>query len=103
MPGGDWAESLAELGCAFAYAGKKDEAHRIIQQLQDRSTREYVNPYVVATVYVALGDKDRTLECLEKAIPERTSWLVFMKVEPKFDPIRTDPRFADFMRRIAPR
>lgn len=100
LPGGDWSESLAELGCAFAYAGNKVEAEKIIQQLQERSAREYVNPYVIATIYVALGDKERTFEWLNKAIPEHTSYLVFMRVDPKFDPVRFDPRFADFMRRI---
>jgi len=100
MPGGDWPESLAELGCAFAYAGNKAEANKIIQQLNERSGREYVNPYVIATIYVALGDKDQTFEWLNKAFPEHTSYLAFMRVEPKFDRVRSDPRFADFMRRI---
>jgi hypothetical protein len=93
-------EMAAELGCAFAYAGNKTEAGKIIQQLHERSAREYVNPYVVATIYVALGDKNQTFEWLNKAIPEHTSYLAFMRMEPKFDPIRSDPRFADFMRRI---
>jgi TolB-like protein len=100
MPGGDWSESLAELGCAFAYAGNKAEANEIIQQLNQRSGREYVNPYVIATIYVALGDKDRTFEWLNKAIPERTAYLAFMRVEPKFDPLRSDPRFGQFVRQI---
>jgi TolB-like protein/class 3 adenylate cyclase len=100
MPGGDWSESLAELGCAVAYAGNKAEANKIIQQLNERSGREYVSPYVIATIYVALGDKDRTFEWLNKAIPERTSYLAFMRVEPKFDLIRSDPRFDDLVRRI---
>jgi TolB-like protein/Flp pilus assembly protein TadD len=100
LPGGDWPESLAELGCAFAASGNTAEAQKIIQQLNERSTREYVNPYIVATIYAALGDKDRALEWLEKSIPDRTSFLVFLKVEPKFDLLRADPRFADLMQRI---
>jgi TolB-like protein/lipoprotein NlpI len=103
MPGGDWYESLAELGCALAGSGDKAAAEKVIQQLKDRSAREYVNPYVIATIYVALGDKDRTMEWLEKAIPERTSYLTFIQVEPKFDPVRSDSRFADFLRRVAPK
>jgi hypothetical protein len=54
----------------------------------------------VATIYVHLGDKDRALEWLEKALQDQNSYLVFLKVEPKFDPVRLDPRFVDFMRRI---
>lgn len=102
LPGGDWSESLAELGCAFAYAGNKTEAEKIIQQLHERSAREYVSAYVIATIYVALGDKDKTMEWLEKAVPEQTSYLALIRVEPKFDPMRSDPRFVDFVQRVAP-
>src|SRR5262249_35155987 len=102
MPGGDWSESLGELGCALAGAGDKSAAEQVIQHLNERSAREYVSPYVLATIYVALGDKDRTMECLEKAVPEQSSYLAFIRVEPKFDSMRSDPRFIDFIGRIGP-
>jgi TolB-like protein/class 3 adenylate cyclase/Flp pilus assembly protein TadD len=102
MPGGDWGESLAELGCALAKSGDTEAAKKIIQQLQERSAREYISPYVIATIYADLGDEDKTLEWLEKAIPERSTWLAFIKVEPKFDRFRSDPRFAAFVERTAP-
>jgi TolB-like protein/class 3 adenylate cyclase len=100
IPGGDWYESRAELGCALAGSGDRVAAEKIIQELNQRSAREYINPYVIATIYAALRDKDRTLEWLDKAIPERSPFLVFIKVEPKFDFLHSDPRFADFIRRI---
>jgi TolB-like protein/Tfp pilus assembly protein PilF len=103
LPGGDWPESLAELGCAFAALGDKGQAQKVIEQLNERSKREYLNPYVMATIYVALGEKDRTFEWLEKSVQDAASYLVFIKVDPKFDSLRSDPRFADFMGRVAPR
>jgi tetratricopeptide (TPR) repeat protein len=100
LPGGDWPEPLAELACAYAMSGNKAEAQKIIQQLNERSAREYINPYTLATIYVALGDKNRAFESLENAVSEGGAYMAFLKVEPKFDPVRSDPRFVDLLRRI---
>ena len=59
----------------------------------------HVSPYDVAVLYTALGEKDKALEQLNKAYEDRAGWLIYLKVEPLFDPLRSDPRFADLVRR----
>ena len=54
----------------------------------------------IALVYASLGDKDQAFECLEKAYEERNAWLVALRVDPMFDPLRSDPRFQDLVRRM---
>ena len=58
--------------------------------------------YQIAATYAGLGEKDRAFEWLEKAYDERSDWLVNLKVEQRFEGLRSDPRFADLLRRYAP-
>ena len=64
------------------------------------SKQGYVSPYDVAILYVGLGDKDRALEQLNKAYEDRAGWIIYLNVEPIFDPIRSDPRFTELVRRM---
>ena len=91
---------LAFLGRAYALAGKTDEAQKILAQLKELSARRYVSPYHVAMIYAGLGDKEQTLAWLERAYQQRNHNMVFLKVEPELDGLRSDPRFADLMRRV---
>ncbi len=91
---------VAGLGYAYAVAGRRREARKILDQLNNLSKQKYVSPYFIATVYAGLGEKEKALEGLEKAYQERDNWLAYVKLEPEFDPLRSDPRFADLMRRI---
>ena len=91
---------LAPLGYAYAVAGRKSEALKILDQLNERSKQEYVPPIAQALIYAGLGDKDRAIEGLQKAYEERSSWMAFIKVAPLFDPLRSDPRFQDLLRRM---
>jgi hypothetical protein len=59
-----------------------------------------VSPYDLAILYTGLGDKDRAIEMLNKAYEDRAGWTLYLKVEPLFDPLRTDPRFNDLVRRL---
>ena len=72
----------------------------MLDQLEELSKSRYVSPYDRATVYAGLGEKDQAIAWLEKAYQERSDGLVFLKVEPKFDGLRSDPRFADLLRRV---
>ena len=92
--------SNSPLGCAYAASGHRVEAHKVLQALRERATREYVDPYLVATIYLALGEKDQALAWLERAYAERSAFMSFLKVEPKLDSLRSDPRFTDLLRRI---
>jgi tetratricopeptide (TPR) repeat protein len=86
------------LGELYAVSGKKAEARKIAQELQENSKKEYVAPYWLATIYAALGDKDTAFRLLETAFAERSSWILDLKVDPRFAALRTDVRFQDLLR-----
>ncbi len=91
---------VATLGHAYGVAGQRSEALKIIAELQERAGQKYVSPYFIALVYVGLGDKDQAFAHLDKAYQERHPYLVLVKVEPVFDVLHSDPRFADLIRHI---
>lgn len=92
--------SLAVLGHAHASAGHAREARELLAKLLARSRSQYVPSYWIALVYVGLGDRDRAFTWLERANRERSAWLAWAKVEPRFDRLRSDPRFDRFLRRL---
>ena len=59
-----------------------------------------MDPYFLAQIHNALGDRDKAFQELEKAYEEHSSWLVWLKVEPKFDSLHSDPRFTKLVQRI---
>ncbi len=77
----------------YAMTGRRSEALALVRDLEDRSRREYVRPSNPARIWLALGDKDRAFALLEKACAERDSRFAYIKVDPSYDPIRSDPRF----------
>ena len=91
---------LALLAHVYVATGKRIEAQKILDQLNDLSKQTYVDSYFIAQVYTARGEQDRAFQELEKAYQDHSSWLVWLKVEPKFDGLRADPRFADLLRRV---
>ena len=98
--GGRTPVYLGALGHAYAVAGRRPEALSLVAELERQSDSSYVSPYDIATIYVGLGRTDETFGWLEKAFQGRAYGLVLMNVDPRFDPIRTDPRFVDLVRRI---
>jgi len=97
---GGSVQMIAELGHAYAVSGKKDDAQKALDELKELSKRRYVTPYTIALIYVGLGEKDQALEWLESAYEDRDVWLIYLKVEPKFDSLRSEPLFTDLMRRV---
>jgi serine/threonine-protein kinase len=93
-------EYLAWLGRANAMAGRRDKALQIIDELNARSKQEYIASNHFATIYIGLGDKDKAFEWLEKTYEERSGWMVWLQTAPEFDSLRSDPRFADLLRRM---
>ena len=97
----DSAQVIGSLGHAYAVAGRRAEAERVITELRKKSERKYISPYDIATIYAGLGDKEQTLVWLGKAYEDRSGWLaLWLKVDPKFDAFRSDPRFQDLLRRV---
>jgi eukaryotic-like serine/threonine-protein kinase len=94
--------ALAGLGHTFAVSGKQSEALNVIRKLGDLSKQQYVSPYHSAVIYAGLGDKTQALAGLEKARDERFNWIPFIQVDPLFDNLRSDPRFAALVQTLKP-
>ncbi|HEX6645042.1 MAG TPA: BTAD domain-containing putative transcriptional regulator [Gemmatimonadales bacterium] len=89
---------LAQLGEMLAMTGRAGEARGILRELEERSEREFISPYLFAYVYTGLGDHDRALDYLERAVAERTGPTYSIKGSFLFVPLRTHPRFQALMR-----
>ncbi|HEY7307221.1 MAG TPA: winged helix-turn-helix domain-containing protein [Bryobacteraceae bacterium] len=97
---GDDSNVIALLGYAYGVAGNRSEAQKILDKLILAPKQQYTSPFSIAEIYIGLREKDRAFEWLEKAYEDRTWLLRILKVEPIFDPVRSDPRFTDLLRRI---
>ena len=91
---------LGALGQGFAASHQAEEAKKILNQLKERSQQTYVQPTWLAVIYIGLGEKDQAFDWLQKAYDDRSSWLVYLKVDPWFDGVRSDQRFIDLLRRV---
>src|SRR5438445_3716658 len=92
--------SLAMLGHARAAAGERKEALQILKELRAGSEKQYVTAYWIAVIYNGLHDDEQVFAWLERAYRERSSWLVWMKSEPRFDWLRSDRRFVSLLKRM---
>jgi Predicted integral membrane protein len=92
--------ALGMLGLAYGLDGRKADAIRILNELLQLNRNRYVTPAALVNVYIGLGDKEQTFIWLEKAYQERSNYVAYLKVFPILDPIRSDPRFADLIRRV---
>ena len=94
------APALALLGYVHARLGERDQALRMLDQLEALSKRSFVTAFFVALVYAGLEDKDQAFLWLEKACEERFNRLAYLKVEALWDPLRSDSRFGELLRRV---
>ncbi|MGC2197824.1 MAG: tetratricopeptide repeat protein [Terriglobales bacterium] len=92
--------ALAKLGHGYAVAGRSVEALAVLDQLDALSSQKYVSPYDIAMVYVGLQENDEAFAWLQRAFEQRSLWLGYLNVEPQLDPLRSDPRFRELLRRI---
>ena len=88
------------LAYAYAAAGRRDEALKILVEQQRLAKQRFVSPYNFAIIYTGLGDKDQAFEWLTKSVEQHTLILVHLKCRPLFDPLRSDPRYAELLRRM---
>ena len=94
-------DTIAGLAHGYAGMSRRVDAEKILADLLRQSKRNYVSPYMIATVYVDLAQKDKAFEFLEKADLERSPDVpYFLKADLRLDPIRSDPRFQDLLRRV---
>ena len=97
---GGGAFNDSQSGYIYAVWGKRAEAERIIDDLKRRSKESAVSPWGIALIYTGLGDADHAFEWLDKAYDDRAFDLQFAKVDPRFETLRSDPRFHKLLKRI---
>jgi TolB-like protein len=88
------------LAHTYAVAGRVDEARRLLGELEAAAADRYVSPYSLAAVYTGLGETERAFELLNRAFDTRDRGMGWIRVAPRFDPLRADPRFTDLLRRM---
>jgi eukaryotic-like serine/threonine-protein kinase len=94
-------EMIAALGHAYAVSGRRAEALKIIEQLKELIDQQsYVSPYSIALIYAGLGEKDQAFEWLDHAYKVRDESFIHLKVDPRLDDLRSDPRFTERLRLI---
>jgi len=98
--GSEWSYTVAGLGYVYAVTGQKEEARAVLEQLKRLSEQHYVAAPSMALICDGLGDKDQAFAWLEKAYGERAFQLQWLNIEPRWDNLRSDPRFADLVRRV---
>jgi serine/threonine-protein kinase len=90
----------AVMGYAYALAGRSSEARKVADELAAKRGQNYLCPYEIGTIYVGLGQKDEAFRWLERAYDERSYCIPALKFDTRLDPIRSDPRLEDLIRRV---
>jgi len=91
---------VASLGKVLGDSGRKQEARKVLEELDERSKHRYISPCLIALVQIGLGEKDRAIASLERGYAARDQWMLYLKVDPHMDDLRSDPRFQDLLRRV---
>jgi serine/threonine-protein kinase len=94
------AYAAASLGYLLGRLGRRDEALAILHDLESLARDAYVSPVAFHLIHLGLGDHDQAFAWLERCYAERRGWLAYLKAEPMLDPLRGDPRFAEFVQRM---
>jgi TolB-like protein/Flp pilus assembly protein TadD/tRNA A-37 threonylcarbamoyl transferase component Bud32 len=84
---------ITALGASYAAAGKQQEARAVLERIEDMMAHGYVSPYQRALIHLHLGERERALELLQEAQSIRDAWIVWLGVEPQWDPLRGEPEF----------
>ncbi len=94
--------NLSLLGYAYAASGKKVEALKILEELKEKLEQRQVSPSEIALVYAGLGEKDQAFAWLQMAYEEHNGgfWMIFLKVLPLFDNLRSDPRYNLLLKKM---
>jgi DNA-binding winged helix-turn-helix (wHTH) protein/TolB-like protein/Flp pilus assembly protein TadD len=90
----------AHIAHVLAISGKKSEARAALAALQKHATRQYVPPYDIALIYSGLGETDQAFKWLEKAYADHSTEMIYFKVDPMLESLRSDPRYQVLLRRM---
>jgi tetratricopeptide (TPR) repeat protein len=91
---------VGHLGNAYARAGRVSEAREVLRELKQRFAEEGVGAYEIALIHGGLGEREQAFEWLERAYEVRDRGLLYLKVDPPLDPLRSDRRFHELVRRM---
>ncbi|HEV8482183.1 MAG TPA: tetratricopeptide repeat protein, partial [Blastocatellia bacterium] len=97
---GKGALSVVLIGHAYAVSGERSDALAVIEQLNELSKRRYFSPYRIALIQAGLGNDEEAFDCLEEAYARRDARLIWLKVDPALDSLRSDSRFTEMLRRV---
>jgi len=97
---GDPGQGFGMLALQYARVGRREDALRLIAEAKALSRERYISPFSVATAYLGLGDKEQSFAWLDKGFEERDPKMASLRVDPTFDPIRSDSRFTALLRRM---
>ena len=95
-----WPVSIAARGHAQAACGRTSAAHETIAELRQLATRTFVTSYGIALVYAGLDETDAAFSWLDRAFEERSHWLVWLRLDPRWGSMRTEPRFLELISRL---
>ncbi|RZL96644.1 MAG: tetratricopeptide repeat protein [Variovorax sp.] len=96
----DWLVLVAARGFTYAMAGMTSEAQAVLREMDTLATQRFVTSYGIALVHAGLGHKDEAFGWLDRAFEERSHWLVWLRLDPRWKNLRDDPRFATLIERI---
>ena len=97
------SEDLARVDAArreYPKSGYRGAVKRVVAVQEEQAKRIYIDPALIAGNYALLGEKDRAFHWLEKAYGEKSGFLNYIKSDPNFDSLRSDPRYADLLKRM---
>jgi tetratricopeptide (TPR) repeat protein len=96
----EWPVLVAARGFTYGAAGSKGEAAAVLREMELLSKQRFVTAYGVALLYAGLERKDEAFAWLDKAFDERSHWLVWLRLDPRWNNLRSEPRFAALVERM---
>ncbi len=97
---GDWPVTMAAIGNVEGLSGNRRAAEQVLHRLLALSRHKYVTPYGVGLVYAAIGDDAQAFAALRQAVADRSNWLVWLKLDPRWGKLRSDPRFGELLQQL---
>jgi hypothetical protein len=96
----EWSVLVTARGFTYAAAGRRREAQSVLLEMDTLSKQRFVTPYGTALVHAGLGQKGEAFDWIDRAFEERSHWLVWLRLDPRWKNLRQDPRFATLIERL---